>query len=220
MPRDASSVPCSTRHAQSWPVIAGERSFPLRDCITPDVTACVFNDIGILIESLWLETEIRRIAYVDIDAHHGDGVYYSFIENPNVIFADIHEDGRFLYPGTGDAAECGLGAAIGTKLNVPLPPEANDEAFHAVWARIEEFIRRYEPEFVILQAGADSVAGDPLTHMRFSPDVHGFVARRLSVLAEEQCGGRMIATGGGGYHRVNLAQAWCNVVQNMAPAAT
>ncbi len=174
---------------------------------------CVFNDIGVLIEWLRAERGIKRIAYVDIDAHHGDGVYYAFADDPDLVLADIHEDGRFLYPGTGAASETGTGAATGTKLNIPLMPGADDRAFHAAWPRVEAFVRQGRPEFVILQAGADSIAGDPLTHMRFSPRAHGHAARRLQALAAEQCQGRLIAMGGGGYNRDNLAAAWCAVVE-------
>jgi len=176
---------------------------------------CVFNDIGVLIEWLRAEHGLARIAYVDIDAHHGDGVFYGFEDDPDVIFADIHEDGRYLYPGTGAASETGVGAAKGTKLNLPMPPGADDAAFHDVWPEVEEFVRRGDPEFIILQAGADSIAGDPITHMRFSPEAHGHAARRLRALADELCEGRFIATGGGGYERANLAAAWCNVVEEM-----
>ena len=173
---------------------------------------CVFNDIGVLIEWLRAVHGVKRIAYVDIDAHHGDGVYYGFESDPDLIFADTHEDGRFLYPGTGAAEETGKGAAVGTKLNLPLPPGADDAAFHAVWPRIEEFVRRGRPEFIVLQAGADSVAGDPLTHMGFSPKAHAHAAKRLRAVAEEFCQGRVIGLGGGGYNRANLAAAWCEVV--------
>jgi acetoin utilization protein AcuC len=176
---------------------------------------CVFNDIGVLIEWLRAEAGIVRIAYVDIDAHHGDGVFYGFENDPDLIFADMHEDGRYLYPGTGAANETGVGAAAGTKLNLPLPPASDDHTFHAAWKDVEEFVRRGEPEFVVLQAGADSIAGDPLTHMQFSSAAHGYAARRLRALADECCQGRFIATGGGGYHRPNLAAAWCNVVEAM-----
>lgn len=176
---------------------------------------CVFNDIGVLIEWLRAERGIERVAYVDIDAHHGDGVFYGFEDDPQVIFADVHEDGRYLYPGTGAASETGVGAAKGTKLNLPMPPGADDAAFNGVWPQVEEFVRRGKPEFIVLQAGADSVAGDPITHMQFSPKAHGHAARRLSVLADELCTGRFIATGGGGYDRANLAAAWCAVVEAM-----
>jgi len=174
---------------------------------------CVFNDIGCAIETLRAVHGVHRIAYVDIDAHHGDGVYYAFADDPELIFADLHEDGRFLYPGTGDASETGTGAALGTKLNIPMPPGANDAAFLRVWPRVEEFVRTGRPEIILLQAGADSIGGDPLTHMQYTPAAHAHATRRLRVLADELCEGRIIATGGGGYNRANLAAAWCAVVE-------
>ncbi|HSN70646.1 MAG TPA: hypothetical protein VLT59_04020 [Steroidobacteraceae bacterium] len=83
---------------------------------------CVFNDCGVAIEVLRKRFGVQRVAYVDIDAHHGDGVFYAFESDPDVLFADLHEDGHYLYPGTGAASETGTGPARGTKLNVPLPP--------------------------------------------------------------------------------------------------
>ena len=174
---------------------------------------CVFNDIGCAIETLRAVHGIRRIAYVDIDAHHGDGVYYAFAGDPELIFADLHEDGHFLYPGTGDANETGTGAAIGTKVNIPMPPGADDTAFLNVWPRVEEFVRAGRPEIILLQAGADSINGDPITHLRYTPAAHVHAARRLRTLADERCGGRIIAMGGGGYNRANIAAAWCAVVE-------
>jgi acetoin utilization protein AcuC len=174
---------------------------------------CVFNDIGCAIEALRAVHGVHRIAYVDIDAHHGDGVYYAFADDPELIFVDLHEDGRFLYPGTGDAGETGSGAALGTKLNIPMPPGADDAAFRRVWPRVEEFVRAGQPEIILLQAGADSIGGDPLTHLQYTPAVHAHAARRLRALADELCGGRIVATGGGGYNRANLAAAWCAVVE-------
>jgi acetoin utilization protein AcuC len=131
------------------------------------------------------------------------------------VFADLHEDGRYLYPGTGAAGETGRGAAQGMKLNVPLPPGADDEVFASVWPRVIAHLRKYEPEFVILQCGADSLDGDPITHLRFSPQVHGRAARELAALADELGHGRVLGLGGGGYNRTNLAQAWTAVVENL-----
>lgn len=176
---------------------------------------CVFNDIGCAIEALRAVHGIRRVAYVDIDAHHGDGVFYAFEDDPELIFADLHEDGRYLYPGTGRADETGRGAAAGTKLNIPMPPGADDAAFLHAWDRVEEWVRAGRPEFIVLQAGADSIAGDPITHLRYTPAAHAHAARRLRALADELCGGRLLATGGGGYNRANLAAAWCAVVENL-----
>jgi acetoin utilization protein AcuC len=175
---------------------------------------CVFNDCGVAIEQLKL-AGLKHIAYVDIDAHHGDGVFYAFEDDAAVVFADLHEDGRYLYPGTGGADETGRGPAVGTKLNVPLPPGADDEFFAGVWPRVTAHLKKFSPEFIILQCGADSLEGDPITHLRFSARVHGQAARELAELADELGHGRVLALGGGGYNRANLAQAWTTVVENL-----
>ncbi len=176
---------------------------------------CVFNDAGVVIETLRKKLHVRRVAYVDIDAHHGDGVFYAFVDDPDLILVDIHEDGRFLYPGTGAADETGNGAAQGTKLNIPLPPGADDEAFFRVWPVAEAFIRGGAPEIILLQAGADSIKGDPITHLALSPRAHGYTASRLCEIADEYCQGRMIVMGGGGYNRRNLALGWNEVLKSM-----
>jgi acetoin utilization protein AcuC len=176
---------------------------------------CVFNDCGVVTEQLRRKHGLRRIAYVDIDAHHGDGMYYGFEDDPDLIFADIHEDGRYLYPGTGREDETGSGDAAGSKLNIPLPPGADDTVFEEVWPRVLAHVRKFEPEFILLQAGADSVEGDPITHMRFSAAAHERAARDLGALADELGHGRLLGTGGGGYNRINLAKAWTGVVEGM-----
>ncbi|HWQ94428.1 MAG TPA: acetoin utilization protein AcuC [Gammaproteobacteria bacterium] len=176
---------------------------------------CVFNDCGVVIETLRVVHGIRRVAYVDIDAHHGDGVFYAFEDDPEMFFADLHEDGRYLYPGTGAAHEHGRGAAAGTKLNIPMRPGADDQDFRAAWPRVESFLRAARPEFIILQCGADSLAGDPITHLQYSAESHRYATTRLCEIAEEQCSGRLLALGGGGYNRANLAAAWTAVVEAM-----
>ncbi len=176
---------------------------------------CVFNDCGIAIETLRQVHGIQRIAYVDIDAHHGDGVFYAFEDDPDLSFVDMHEDGRFLYPGTGAAGETGRGAAKGAKLNIPMPPGANDELFFKVWEQVERFVDKAAPEFIILQCGADSIAGDPITHLAYSSAAHSHAASRLCELADRHSEGRLLALGGGGYNLQNLAEAWCAVVAAM-----
>lgn len=174
---------------------------------------CVFNDCGIAIETLRTQHHLKRIAYVDIDAHHGDGVFYSFEADPDLFFADLHEDGQFLYPGTGRAEETGSGAARGTKLNIPMPPEADDALFLDAWERVEAFIDEHQPEFILFQCGADSIAGDPITHLRYTPAAHRHATQRLRVLADRHCQGRLLVMGGGGYNRSNLALAWTAVLE-------
>ncbi len=173
---------------------------------------CVFNDIGVLVEVLRKQHGIRRIAYVDIDAHHGDGVYYGFASDPDLIYVDIHEDGRFLFPGTGHADETGVGPGEGTKLNIPLHPGADDSDFCAAWEQAEAFLEDNRPEFFIFVAGADSLAGDPLTHLQYSEEAHGRAARAVCRLADQHGQGRVLGLGGGGYNRRNLGLAWSRVV--------
>ncbi len=174
---------------------------------------CVFSDCGVAVEILRARYGLRRIAYVDIDAHHGDGMFYAFEDDAELFVADLHEDGRHLYPGTGARAETGGGAAAGTKLNVPLPPGAGDAQFLAAWQEVENHLERFPSDFILFQCGADSLAGDPITHLQFSETAHAHAARRLCAIADAQGHGHVLAMGGGGYNRRNLAAAWTAVVR-------
>jgi acetoin utilization protein AcuC len=177
---------------------------------------CVFNDIGIAIMEARKKYGIKRIAYVDIDAHHGDGVFYEFEEDPLMFFCDIHEDGKFLYPGSGSQLETGLGRAEGTKLNVPMPPNSTDRHFVNEFKKIEEFIEKIaKPELIILQCGADSLSGDPITHLCYTPYAHKYATDSLHRLAHSHCNGRIVALGGGGYNKTNIADAWTTVVKSL-----
>jgi len=178
---------------------------------------CVFNDIGVLIEVL-RRRGCRRVAYVDIDAHHGDGVFYPFESDPFVVVADVHEDGQFLYPGTGRGDETGAAEALGCKLNVPLPPGADDAAFAAAWPAVIAHLTAAAPEFIILQCGADSLGGDPLAHLQLTPASHRLAATSLAQLADAQGHGHLLALGGGGYNRANIAAGWNSVVEALLQA--
>ena len=173
---------------------------------------CVFNDCGVVIDTLRESYGLKRIAYVDIDVHHGDGLYYPYEEDPTLIYADIHEDGHYLYPGTGHDFERGKGAAEGLKLNIPMQPGWGDKEFYREWERVIDHLRHFKPEFIVMQCGADSLAGDPLAHLQYTPAAHAHAARSLCGLANELCGGRIMGLGGGGYNRGNLAAAWCAVL--------
>lgn len=177
---------------------------------------CVINDCGIAIETLFQKYNLQRVAYVDIDAHHGDGVFYSFEDDPRLIFADMHEDGRFLYPGTGAINETGKGKAAGTKLNIPMPPQADDELFFKMWPHVEGFLEKHKPEFILFQCGADSIKDDPITHMAYSEKAHAHAAGRLVKIADKHCEGKLLAMGGGGYNHDNIAKTWTAVVNALA----
>ena len=183
----------------------------------PDRSAgfCVFNDIGVAIETLRMRG-LERVLYVDIDVHHGDGVFYPFEQDRKVFIFDVHEDGRFLYPGSGRENETGEGRAAGTKMNVPLLPGEGDERLKDILPALEEFAARAAPDFVILQSGADSIAGDPIGGLSFSEGLHSKVTELLHKVAHKQCEGRLVALGGGGYDAGNCAKAWTAVVRALA----
>ncbi len=177
---------------------------------------CVFNDLGVVIETLRAQYGIRRVAYVDIDVHHGDGIFYAYEEDADLVFADIHEDGRYLYPGTGREDETGKGAARGSKLNVALKPGSGDAEFLQAWLRVEQHLAHFEPEFIVFQCGADGLKDDPLAHLNYTPAAHAHAAKSLRAIAARFAGGRLMAFGGGGYNRANLANAWSAVLREIS----
>ncbi|MDH5471747.1 MAG: acetoin utilization protein AcuC [Gammaproteobacteria bacterium] len=175
---------------------------------------CVFNDCAIAIEYLKLKG-MSRILYIDIDAHHGDGVFYAFEDDPHLIFIDIHESGEHLYPGTGNQAETGLAAGQGLKLNIPLSPGADDNDFYQAWDKAESFLKKFEPEFILLQSGVDSMANDPITHLKYSFHAHSHATRSLVHIANRYCDGKLLVMGGGGYNHQNIADGWTSVVKEL-----
>lgn len=174
---------------------------------------CVFNDLGVAITYLTDVADLETVAYVDIDAHHGDGVCYEFYDDKRVVFADIHQDGRTLYPGTGFRHERGRGEAEGLKLNIPLPPGSGDEEFKAAMLEVKDFLMTHDFDFMLFQCGADGVMGDPITNLSYTTASHRLAAEILCDVANKKCGGRILAMGGGGYNPENAAEAWTNVLK-------
>lgn len=172
---------------------------------------CVFNDIGVGIEYL-RKRGIEKIFYMDIDAHHGDGVCYEYYNDENLIFADIHEDGRFLFPGTGFRNEIGGGKARGKKLNLPLMPNSGDYEFRQAFEEVKNFIKSEKFEFIILQCGADCLDNDLIAHLRYSEFVHEHTAKTLREIADSK-NIPILAVGGGGYKAENVAGAWKKVIE-------
>jgi len=176
---------------------------------------CAMNDCGVAIEVLKTDYGLERIAYVDIDLHHGDGLYYPFEADPAVYFADIHEDGRYVFPNTGWESERGKGAGVGKKLNIVMPPAAGDRDFFDAWQRVEAFVDAARPQFLLFQCGADGLAGEPLGHLRYTSRAHSHATARMKALAERHCPGRLLAMGGGGYNLRNVALAWSAVLEGL-----
>jgi acetoin utilization protein AcuC len=173
---------------------------------------CVFNDIGVSIEYLKSVKEGVKIYYVDIDAHHGDGVYYSFEADPDVYIFDIHESGYFLYPGTGFEHEVGVGEAVNTKRNIALSPNSGDDELLRYIEEAYEFGYESQPDLIILQGGLDGLEGDPLTHLRYSVDGYLRAVRRIFELAIN-LGIGLVFLGGGGYQPDVVARTWLRILE-------
>ncbi len=177
---------------------------------------CIFNDPAIAIQAL-LEAGVRRVLYVDVDAHHGDGVQYAFYAEPRVLTISVHEDGRYLFPGTGFVQEVGEGEGEGFSANVPLPPETGDEDYlRAFDAVVPPLAASFRPEVLVTQLGMDTHHTDPLTHLRLTSNAHRVLGERLHALAHDRCGGRWVAVGGGGYTPSAVARGWALIFGVMA----
>jgi len=161
---------------------------------------CVYNDAGVAIARLKEERPGIKVAYVDTDAHHGDGVQWMFFEDPDVLTVSIHESGRYLFPGTGEVQEKGTGEGKGYSVNVPLLPYTDDDSFISTFeAVVPEALRLFEPDLIISQNGCDAHKLDPLTHLSATTRLYEHVPAAIHDLAHELCEGRWVATGGGGY---------------------
>ncbi len=178
---------------------------------------CLFNDLAVGMRSLLEDHGIRRILYVDIDAHHADGVQAIFDEDPRVLKISLHEDGHYLFPGTGFTNEMGQGPGRGFSVNVPLPPYTRDVSYlYAFQEVVPPLARAFKPELIVSQLGADGHALDPLTHLMLTTETYEAVGMLLDGLSKELCGGRWIATGGGGYEVTAVPRVWTVLFSTMA----
>ena len=160
---------------------------------------CIYNDPAIAIRWL-LDHGVSRVAYIDVDVHHGDGVQAAFEDDARVLTVSLHESGHFLFPGTGFPDEIGRGGAEGTKVNVSLPPYTHDDAYRAAFERVvPPIVEAFKPDVLVTQLGCDTHATDPLAHFALTTKTYRYLAGALHDLAHSTAGGRWVATGGGGY---------------------
>ena len=173
---------------------------------------CVYNDVGVSIQWL-LENGANRVAYVDLDAHHGDGVQTMFWDDPRVLTISIHESGVTLFPGTGFPGDLGGPNALGSAVNVALPARTGGAAWlRAVEAITVPLVAEFAPDVLVSQHGADSHGNDQLTNLRVSVDHQLAAARLMRDLAREYAGDRWVATGGGGYTVVEVVpRVWAGL---------
>ncbi|MFE6963388.1 acetoin utilization protein AcuC [Streptomyces sp. NPDC057696] len=175
---------------------------------------CIYNDAALAIARL-LELGAERVAYVDVDVHHGDGVQAAFWDDPRVLTISLHEHPRTLFPQTGWPEETGAdGPAEGAAVNVALPAGTGDagwlRAFHAV---VPELLAEFRPQVLVTQHGADTHFEDPLAHLAVSLDAQRAVQVACHELAHEHADGRWVALGGGGYSVVDVVpRSWSHLV--------
>ena len=173
---------------------------------------CLINNAAVAARRLTETLGYDRVLIVDWDAHHGNGTQSIFYADPKVFYYSSHQ--YPFYPGTGAAFETGEGAGKGTTLNVPLAAGSGDEEF---WAGIEEKLipaaKDYRPEFIIISAGFDAHASDPLTGLEVTDAGFEEAARRVKKLAEEECGGKLVSVLEGGYDLEALARCVCSHIK-------
>lgn len=174
---------------------------------------CVYNDPAIAIKWL-LSAGAERVAYVDTDVHHGDGVQTAFYDDPRVLTISLHEHPATLFPGTGLPGDIGTGAGEGYAVNVALPAGTGDRGWlRALGAVVPDLVAAFRPTVLVTQHGCDSHALDPLAHLELSVDAQRAAALALHDLAHEVCDGRWLATGGGGYSVVQVVpRTWTHLL--------
>jgi acetoin utilization protein AcuC len=181
---------------------------------------CVYDDPAVAIAWL-LQAGATKVAYVDVDVHHGDGVEAAFYNDPRVLTISLHESGQTLFPGTGWADQVGGDDAAGSNVNVALPMGTGDagwlRAFDAV---VPPVLRAFAPQVLVTQHGCDTHALDPLAHLLMSVDGQRTTYAALHALAHQICGGRWVALGGGGYEPVQVVpRAWTHLLAEVTGAS-
>ena len=178
---------------------------------------CVYNDPAIVIAWL-LRHGAGRVAYVDVDVHHGDGVQAVFFADPRVLTVSVHQNGATLFPGTGAVDELGAGDARGTKVNVPLPPFTGDDLWLRAFAEVvPPLVEAWAPDVLVTQLGCDTHRHDPLAELHLTTAAYRRTATMLHELAHRAAGGRWVATGGGGYQWARVVpRAWTIYFAEMA----
>lgn len=181
---------------------------------------CIYNDSSVAIKYIQ-EKYKAKVLYVDTDAHHGDGVQWSFYDDDQVCTFSIHETGRYLFPGTGNTNERGQGKGYGYSFNIPVDAFTEDESWlYAYETALREVTEFFKPDVILTQNGADSHYFDPLTHLSATMKIYEKIPKLAHELAHQYCNGKWIAVGGGGYDiwRV-VPRAWSRVWMEMTDAS-
>ena len=178
---------------------------------------CIYNDVAICALNLLENLGAKRVLVLDTDAHAGDGTCHTLYEEPRVLFIDLHQDPRTLYPGTGFAHEIGEGKGKGFTVNVPMPPGASDEAYeYALDQVFAPLAEEFQPQIIIRNGGSDPHYADELTDLGLTLKGFAMIGRKLREVAERVCDGRRVDLLGSGYNQVVLPSGWLALVAGAA----
>jgi acetoin utilization protein AcuC len=180
----------------------------------------IYNETAVAIRTL-LDAGLERVAYIDLDVHHGNGTQWIYYDDPRVLTVSVHESGRHLFPGSGFPVETGGAGAPGSSVNVALPPFAGNEAYRQAMDRVVIPVTRdFAPDAIVAQCGVDHHHADPLSHILTTMPLYPELWRGLRELADDTCGGRLVAMGGGGYEPCTAPpRAWAALAAEMAGVA-
>jgi acetoin utilization protein AcuC len=177
---------------------------------------CIFNDVAIACRYLQKHYGVKRILYLDIDVHHGDGVQELFFDDPSVLTLSIHQTGRTIYPDSGFSNEIGEGEGLGYSVNVPLPPYTNNEQYlEAFEAIVPPIIEAFHPEVIVMQNGVDTHYQDELGNLILTTHAFDSISSRVHELAHRLVNGRLVAVGGGGYSYYSVPRCWTVILANL-----
>lgn len=169
---------------------------------------CLFNNVAIAAEHLIRKHALKRVAIVDFDVHHGNGTQHAFQERSDVLFVSLHQHPATLYPGSGFAHETGQGVGEGFTLNVPMRPGSGDEEYRRAFdEQVLPRLEGYAPEFLLVSAGFDAVAEDPLAQINLRPESYRWMTEALVGVADGRCGGRLVSVMEGGYDLTALGRS-------------
>jgi len=165
---------------------------------------CYINDVVIALKASFQKAPDLRIAFVDFDAHHGNGVQEAFYDDPRLLFLSVHETGKTLYPWSGNETETGSGPGEGYTVNIPLEPGSDDEVYAFVLDEaVFPVLKAFRPDFMVVEIGADTLISDPLTHLKLTNNGYQKAVRGIMPICR-----KILALGGGGYDLYRTARCW------------
>lgn len=168
---------------------------------------CYFNNVAVAAKYLQNRYNIKRIAIIDWDVHHGNGTQHIFEQDPTVFYISFHQDPSSCYPGTGWAAETGIGKGKGYTLNFPMPPGAANKAYLDAMEHVEQTMAQFKPEFMLISAGFDAHMADPLAHIKLTRRGYEGLTQKTKKIAENHAKGRIVSVLEGGYNLKALEES-------------